>query len=41
MDVAPDSTARLSGQSDGEEAAAQPLGSFDAGIGNPVAMMFL
>jgi hypothetical protein len=41
LGLGPESSARLSGQPAGEDSEAQPLGSYDAGIGNPVAMMFL
>ncbi len=41
LGLGPESSARLSGQPAEEDGEAQPLGSYDAGIGNPVAMMFL
>ena len=39
--LGPGNSVQLSGQPEGEADATQPLGSFEAGIGNPVAMMFL
>jgi hypothetical protein len=39
--LGPENSVQLSGQPAEEAGAAQPLGSFDASIGNPVGMMFL
>lgn len=41
LDLGPEGTAILSGQPADDASAAQPLGSFNATIGNPVAMLFL